>query len=40
MNLNVLSTAALLAIAVALFVQAGMMWDPPAKEIHALHQNV
>lgn len=34
MNLNLLSIAALLAIAVALFVQAGMMWDAPAKEIH------
>ena len=34
MNLNLLSTAALLAIAVAFFVQAGLMWEPPAKEIH------
>lgn len=33
MNPNTLSTAALLAIAVALFLQA-MMWDPPAKEVH------
>jgi hypothetical protein len=34
MNSNVLSTAALLAIAIALFIQAGMMWEPPAQEIH------
>lgn len=34
MNLNMLSTAALLAIAVAFFIQAGFMWDVPAQELH------
>ncbi len=31
---NVLSTSALLAIAIALLIQTSLMWDVPAEELH------